>query len=65
MDVLTIEDEDGFTTSWPWPEGQTALGNPGFVEACEMQHDRLRAQGELFKNEEGLTGGDDHRHHRS
>lgn len=42
-DVLTIEDDDGFTTTWPWPADQTILGNAGFVEVFEALHDATRA----------------------
>jgi hypothetical protein len=43
-DVLTIEDDDGYTTRWPWPKDRTLLGNGDFVSMCEMQHDALRAE---------------------
>ncbi len=41
---LTIEDDDGFTTTWPWPDDKLMLANTGFVGVLEAQHDALRAQ---------------------
>lgn len=46
MNTLTIEDEDGFRTDWPWPEDKSLLHNASFVEMCEMQHDAMRLQWE-------------------
>jgi hypothetical protein len=41
-DKLVIEDDDGFRTEWPWPDGLTMLANSEFVKICEAQHDALR-----------------------
>lgn len=40
--VLTIEDDDGFKTQWPWPEQRLMLANADFVSLCEAQHDALK-----------------------
>jgi hypothetical protein len=39
---LTIEDEDGFTTSWRWPRDQTMLANAEFVRIFEEMHEYIR-----------------------
>lgn len=44
MNVLVIEDDDGFRTEWPWPEGRLILANTDFVTLCEQQHDALREE---------------------
>lgn len=43
-DMLVIEDDDGFRTEWPWPEGKTILGNREFFAICEKEHDRQKSQ---------------------
>lgn len=53
MDAITIEDEDGFRTEWPWPEGKTMLGNASFVDLCVTQHDVARTTAGLSPVEEG------------
>lgn len=39
---LIIADEDGFTTTWPWPENKTMLGNAAFADICERKHEAHR-----------------------
>ena len=46
MDELVIEDDDGFTTTWPWPEDRLLLANGDFVALMEAQHDALRKEWE-------------------
>lgn len=44
--VVTIEDDDGFTTEWPWPKDRLGLANAEFIEMCEQMHDAARADHE-------------------
>lgn len=44
MQALKIEDDDGFTTTWPWPEDRLILANPDFIGICEMLHNSKREQ---------------------
>lgn len=43
-DVITIKDDDGFTTTWPWPKNKTILGNADFVGVFEALHDAQREE---------------------
>ncbi|HKZ20329.1 MAG TPA: hypothetical protein VJQ57_09480 [Acidimicrobiia bacterium] len=43
-DVVTIEDDDGFTTVWPIGEGVSALHAASTIDAFQDAHDALRAQ---------------------
>lgn len=42
-DRLVIADDDGFTTTHPWPEGKTMLGNAEFADLAVTEHIRQRA----------------------
>lgn len=44
--VVTIEDDDGFTTRWPWPNEKSMLGNAEFVRVFEALHDAQRQEQE-------------------
>lgn len=43
-DVLRIEDDDGFATEWPWPEGVSMLHGAAFVANFQQLHDQSRAE---------------------
>ena len=40
--TLTISDDDGHTTTYPWPADKTMLGNALFVDAAITQHEEAR-----------------------
>lgn len=42
--ILTIEDEDGFVTRWPWPSDEMLLSNGGFVAIYEQWHEELKRE---------------------
>lgn len=54
--VLVIEDDDGFTTSWPWPEDRLALANGDFVAICESAHDEARARESVGRENQRAEG---------
>lgn len=42
--TVTIEDEDGFITRWPWPEDKSLLGNGSFIAIYEQWHNELKQE---------------------
>jgi hypothetical protein len=44
VSTVKIEDDDGFTTEWAWPEGRSLLANADWFAIIEAEHDRLRAE---------------------
>jgi hypothetical protein len=47
MSELTIEDEDGFTTTWPWPDDKLMMANGTFVAIFQQAHDQARREAGL------------------
>lgn len=41
-DLLTIEDDDGFKTEWPFPEGSSLLHQTDYIAMCEIMHDEIK-----------------------
>lgn len=43
MITIRFEDDDGFTTEWPWPDSTSLLHGAKFAAAMETLHDQARA----------------------
>lgn len=48
MEIITIEDEDGFKTEHLWPEDKMLLSNGSFLEILEMRHNIAREEARRY-----------------
>ena len=40
-DTITIQDDDGFTTHWPFPTGSSLLHQVDYIELCQRLHHNM------------------------